>query len=121
MFDLYFDPSWRGTIGPCGGFRGLCIASAPIGFASFSGLSFRLFGGLGGHVLLFVALASLCSRWLPCLIPNERVCLTIDESVRQDADSRQLRLALPLLVDRVLPLISSSIENTFSVSAIDFK
>jgi hypothetical protein len=40
VFDLYFDPSWSGAGGLCGGGRE--IASAPVGFASFSGLCFRL-------------------------------------------------------------------------------
>jgi hypothetical protein len=75
VFDLYFDLSWRGASGLWGGGRG--VASTPAGFASFSGLSFLLFG-LGIHVgvICGVGLASLRSSWLPSLIPGEGRYLT---------------------------------------------
>jgi hypothetical protein len=76
VFDLDFDPPWRGASGLRGG--GRSIASAAVGFASFSSLSFLLFS-LGVHVgvICSVGFALLCLRRLSSYSQWGRTCLSL--------------------------------------------
>jgi hypothetical protein len=75
MFDLDFDLSWRSASGLWGRGRGVAFSLASV--ASFPPLSFRSFG-LGVHlrVICSVDFTWLRSRWLPSVIPGERLYLT---------------------------------------------